>query len=414
MTQTAHSQGPKRNKSLHQAVHKNSVLSRKGILERAFTFAFRGLVYPQIWEDPLVDIEALQITPDCNIVTIASGGCNVLSYLVNDPAHITAVDLNRAHVALTRLKLCAAKELPGYHMFYNFFGVADDKENVKIYDEYLKPKLDDASRAYWEKRGINGKRRISMFARNVYRHGLLGKCIGTGHLVARLYGRDPKDMLRAKSLEEQRDIFEKVLAPLFAKRTIRWIMNSPMSLYGLGIPPAQYEALATAGNGDMAAVVRERLEKLACDFSINDNYFAWQAFGRSYGAPGAGSLPPYLQEQHYDEVRARADRVDVKQISFTEFLRSKDDRSLDRYILLDAQDWMTDQDLTAIWTEITRTAKPGARAIFRTAADERLLPGRIPDEILDRWSYDEDLCRELSAKDRSSIYGAFHLYVLKD
>ena len=37
---------------------------------------------------------------------------------------------------------------------------------------------------------------------------------------------------------------------------------------------------------------------------------------------------------------------------------------------------MNDADLTALWTEITRTARPGARVIFRTAADERLLPGR--------------------------------------
>lgn len=30
------------------AVHRASPLSREGVLERLFTFAFRGLVYPQI------------------------------------------------------------------------------------------------------------------------------------------------------------------------------------------------------------------------------------------------------------------------------------------------------------------------------------------------------------------------------
>ena len=42
-------------------------------------FAFRGLVYAQIWEDPEVDMDALAITGDCHVVTIASGECNVLS-----------------------------------------------------------------------------------------------------------------------------------------------------------------------------------------------------------------------------------------------------------------------------------------------------------------------------------------------
>jgi len=30
-------------------------------LERAFAFAFQGLVYAQIWEDPVADMAALEI-----------------------------------------------------------------------------------------------------------------------------------------------------------------------------------------------------------------------------------------------------------------------------------------------------------------------------------------------------------------
>ena len=82
-------------------------------------------------------------------------------------------------------------------------------------------------------------------------------------------------------------------------------------------------------------------------------------------------------------------------------------------MLLDAQDWMNDADLTALWTQITRTARPGARVIFRTAADERLLPGRVAADCSTRWVYDAELSRELGGRDRSSIYGGFHLYDLR-
>ncbi|MDP3524368.1 MAG: DUF3419 domain-containing protein, partial [Hoeflea sp.] len=34
------------------AVVRNTALSSTGLLERVFSAAFRGLVYPQIWEDP--------------------------------------------------------------------------------------------------------------------------------------------------------------------------------------------------------------------------------------------------------------------------------------------------------------------------------------------------------------------------
>jgi len=100
-----------KNRAVKAAVHRHDQLSKQGLLERAFTFAFRGLVYAQIWEDPAVDMEALAITPDSHVVTIASGGCNVLSYLTADPRAITAVDLNTAHIALNKLKLVAARHL---------------------------------------------------------------------------------------------------------------------------------------------------------------------------------------------------------------------------------------------------------------------------------------------------------------
>ena len=93
---------------MSEAVRRSRMFSAQGVLEILFTFAFKGLVYPQIWEDPEVDMEALALTPDCHVVAIASGGCNVLSYLVADPGRITAVDLSRVCTwRSNRLKLAA-------------------------------------------------------------------------------------------------------------------------------------------------------------------------------------------------------------------------------------------------------------------------------------------------------------------
>ena len=398
---------------LKQAVRRNRVLSREGLLEHVFERLFRGLVYTQIWEDPEIDLEALALTPDSHVVAIASGGCNILSYLTAGPARITAVDLSRAHVALNRLKLVAASRLPSWEMFYRFFGSADDEANVAAYDRLLAPHLDPESRAYWQSRRLQhfGRRRISIFARNAYRHGLLGRFIGLAHAAARLHGVDLRDLLSARTMAEQRHFFETALSPLFDRRAVRWATGNRLSLYGLGIPPAQYEALA--GGRDMGAVLRERVERLACGFSLNDNYFAWQAFGRGYGGGEQGPLPPYLRRDQFEFVRARADRVEVMNRSVTEYLASCPEASRDRYVLLDAQDWMTDDQLNALWTEITRTARPGARVIFRTAAEPSLLPGRLDPALLGRWRYEAAASQDFTARDRSAIYGGFHLYVLE-
>lgn len=370
------------------------------------------MVYPQIWEDPVVDMEALNIRRTDNIVAIASGGCNVASYLAAQPNKIIALDLNAAHIALNRLKLEAARRLPGHREFHRFFAHAADPAIPDLYHAHIAPHLDRESRAYWEARPLLRRRRITQFARGFYRHGLLGRFVGFGHFVLRLYGVDPAQLLKARTQEEQREIYRQSIEPLFAKRLPRWIAGQRASLYGLGIPPAQYKALAADHPDGMIGALRVRVEKLACDFPIAENYFARQAFSRGYGEGEGHVLPPYLQEQNFEAVRTGAERVEVRQQSMTDFLAASPAASFDCYVLLDAQDWMNDADLNALWAQITRTARPGARVIFRTAADERLLPGRVAADILAQWDYDETLSKSLHHRDRSAIYGGFHLYEL--
>lgn len=398
-------------RKIENAVIQHEGASREGLLERAFAMAFRGLVYAQIWEDPVVDMEALAITPQCRVVTIASGGCNVLSYLTADPQQITALDLNTAHIALNHLKIVAASRLPDYASFRRFFADADCHENIDAYDQHIAPHLDETSRRYWEGRDLIGRRRIGIFSRGAYRKGLLGGFIGTAHLCARLYGIDPSAILKTQSIEEQRTLFDAKFAPLFDRKFIRWLTDQPASLFGLGIPPAQYNVLA--GGQGMADVLRARLERLACDHDLKQNYFAWQAFGRGYGKGLDAPLPPYLEQQNYTNLVERVERVKVEHANMTDWLSVQPARSLDRYVLLDAQDWMSDQQLTALWTQITRTSRVGARVLFRTAAEPSLLPGRVTPELLDRWDYQAQASLDYTRRDRSSIYGGVHLYTLK-
>ena len=400
------------NRKIAAAVVREDAEQKQRLLDRAFALAFKGLVYAQIWEDPVVDMEALAIEPGNRIATIASGGCNALSYLTADPAEIVAVDLNTAHVALNNLKRVAAQRLPDYESFRRFFAEADSVANIADYRTFIRPHLDETSRRYWEGRDLVGRRRINGFASGLYKRGLLGNFIGLAHLIARMHRIDLKQFLDAKTIEEQRAIFDEKFAPFFDRKLIRLITDQRSSLFGLGIPPAQYDALADGK--PMADVLRGRLEKLACDFPLKENYFAWQAFGRGYGKGKAAPLPPYLQAGHYAAVRARAERVTMLHANMTDMLAANDAASFDRYIFLDAQDWMSDAQLAALWTEVTRTARPGARVLFRTAAEPTLLPGRLPDDLLRRWDYREDASLDYTRGARSAIYGGVHLYVLKD
>ena len=413
MTDISAGVGFRRNKRLGQALYQNPVLSRDGLSERLFALLFSGLVYPQIWEDPDVDMAAMRLAEGHRIVTIASGGCNILAYLTRSPASIDAVDLNPAHIALNRLKLAALAHLPSQDDFFRFFSGSGDRENAVRYDRFIAPHLDAHARHYWETRRWTGRRRIEVFNGNFYRTGLLGFCIALGHAVARLHGVNPAEIMEAKTLRDQRHFFEDRLRPLFDRPLVRFATRNKASLFGLGIPPAQYDALG-AGDDSMAKVLCRRVEKLACEFPLRKNYFAWQAFARHYPAPGEGTLPAYLEAENHALLRDNAGRVAIHHKNFTELLSEKPAGSVDRFVLLDAQDWMNDRQLNALWAEITRSAAPGARVIFRTADEPSLLPGRVSDALLSAWRYEDREAAELNARDRSAIYGGFHLYVKRD
>jgi len=400
--------------AIKKAVYRAAPGKKQALLDRLFALWFARFVYNQIWEDPVVDLEALQLQPDSQVVTIASGGCNILNYLVADPAHITALDLNPAHIALTRLKLASLKHLPDHESFFQFFGVAKNQENVDLYRQYLAAHLDEATRGFWEHRSILGGERIEFFAKGLYRKALLGKFIGFLHAFGRIAGSHPERILSARSLEEQREIYDREIEPLFELKLVRLLARQPIVLYSLGIPANQFDAMKQDSSGDLAELIRFRIRRLACDFDLSENYFAWQAFGRHYDVKDRRATPPYLKAENYATIRDRLDRVEVKLQSMTDYLGAQDAASKDRYILLDSVDWMDATMLADLWAQIRRTAKPGARVIFRTAGAESPFTEKLDPAVFARlfegWHYHEADSKRWLAQDRSAIYGGFHLY----
>ncbi len=384
------------------AVCQNPATNQTGILERLFARLFQGLVYAQIWEDPVADMAALDLPPGADIICIASGGCNAMSYLMTDPASVTAVDLSPAHIALLNLKRVAAMKLE-QRAFFDLFGHADRPGNPALLRDRLAPHLDAESRAFWQKHAPR-------FARGFYRQGVLGQFIGAVHLLARLARVDFRPVLHAQSLAQQQEFYTRQIDPLFDKRAVRFLAKQRSALFGLGIPPAQHDKLAADAGGDIVRVLRARARRLVCDFPVQENYFLWQAFHRGYQPGSVTNLPPYLQLANFGEIAARAERIRALNRTFTDELQRHGTSAFDAYILLDAQDWMSDAQLNALWSQITRTARPGARVLFRTGGTEDILPGRVTEAVLSRWAYDRTASQAAFAQDRSAIYGGVHLY----
>ncbi|MEZ5452974.1 MAG: DUF3419 family protein [Thiothrix sp.] len=238
--------------ALRDAVHQHAPTSLMGMQQRLFSFWFNSFIYNQIWEDPAVDLQALQLTQESRVLTIASGGCNVLNYLTANPAHITAIDLNPYHLSLTRLKLAAMKHLPDHASFYDFFGHADRDNNVALYNKHIQPHLEEELESFWQGRSILGQKRIHMFRDGLYRHTRFGYFMRLLHWIARFTNYQPDKLLTASSLYEQQAIFNQHIAPFFDNRLVKFLGKLPVSVFSLGIPPQQYKAMKEQGQPDLA------------------------------------------------------------------------------------------------------------------------------------------------------------------
>jgi S-adenosylmethionine-diacylglycerol 3-amino-3-carboxypropyl transferase len=352
---------------------------------------------------------ALELRPADRMVAIASGGCNVMSYLTADPARILAVDLNPAHLALLELKLKAARYLNDGAAFRRLFAGPWDGDNLAAYAK-VAPALSPAARGWWEGRDGLGRRRTRMLERNLHAHGLLGRTIQLGHLACRLHGRDPRRLVAATSSAEQRRLFEAELAPVLRSPLVRGLLRLPVAYFGLGIPPAQFDAMRADAGGDLAALVRGARERLACDFPIGDNWFAWQAFARRYPEDGP-ALPPYLRPGSYEAVHARADRVECHQAPSPTCWRGRTPPA----------STPTSSSTPGLdGAGAGRGAlgpgephRPARRAGHLPHGRRREPPAReaAPD-LLRPWRYESSRSAELHARDRSAIYGGFHLYRL--
>ncbi|HKP68537.1 MAG TPA: BtaA family protein [Pyrinomonadaceae bacterium] len=389
-------------------------------MQKLFAVWFDAFVYNQIWEDPRVDVEALQLDGSSRVLTISSGGCNALNYLLESPESVTAVDLNRHHIYLLNLKLAAIKHLPSYESFFAFFGAGRGANTGSDYLRYIQPNLDSETRSFWQSNTLLGGflygDRISFFRNDgLYDHSRNGYFLKFFHWLSDRLGCDIEKVFDAGSLTEQTALYNKHIDPFFDSAVIKTVGKLPVTMFGLGIPPQQYDELKRdlEGGRTVIDIYRDRVRRLACDFPIKDNYFAWQAFARKYDVEKRLAVPDYLKRENYARLKSNADRLTTKVGSATDEIKNQPNGSFNRFVFLDAQDWMDADAMTDLWSAIAEKSEPGARIIFRTAGESSPIETNLPGELMARFVYEKELSQNLFKLDRSSIYGGFHLYVFE-
>jgi S-adenosylmethionine-diacylglycerol 3-amino-3-carboxypropyl transferase len=377
----------------------------------------RSLIFNTCWEDPAVDRQALELGLDDSVLVITSAGCNALDYALAGPRAVHAVDANPRQTALLELKLVGIRRL-SYEEFWRVFGEGRHADFRRLYDEHLRADLSAFAQRYWDRRcrWFEGRGWRNRF----YFHGLTGLFARLLHtyLAARPGLRGAvRDLLDARDLAEQREIFDRRVEPVLWNRGLDWALRRPFTMTLLGVPAAQRREIEEQYDGDLPAFIREILQHVFRNVPLRENYF-WTLYMRGHYTPDC--CPEYLRPENFDALRAGlADRVRHHTGTVTDFLRTTDDR-ISRFVLLDHMDWLgrTDRDALADeWSAIMDRATPDARVIFRSGAarptflDDLMVErdGSGTTRLVEHLVFDRGRADELDRQDRVCTYASFHI-----
>lgn len=387
------------NQNVFHAVHRNN------------------LVYAACWEDPRVDRAALKIGPNDRVVVITSAGCNALEYLLDEPEHVYAVDVNFRQNAVLELKLAGIRAFD-HATFFQWFGKGYHPEAKRLYHDVLRPQLSDVYRSYWD-------RAIGLFCskrRPFYFKGSSGTFAWTMNLyikhIAKLY-QPLLRMLEAGSIREQWKIYDTELRAKFWKPYVKWGLANPGLLAISGVPRPQV-MLARRSQETISEHMQRCTEYCVTQQLLNENYF-WRVY--LTGEFTADCCPEYLKPAAFERLKAGLiERITTHTESVTSFL-NQGSAKISRFALLDHFDWFYgtgERELAQEWESILSHCTPDVRILWRSMGkdvdfvnDCKIRYNDHDVQVGDVIAHEQELADELFSKERTRTYQSLRIATLK-
>lgn len=350
---------------------------------------FRDILYAQCWEDPELDRIAFKVKQGDTIFSITSGGCNALSFLVDDPGKLICLDMNKYQNYLLSLKVQAFKILT-YNELLEFLGVRPSERRIALYEK-LKPGFSEEEQSYWDSklRDINcgiihcGRyERYMHLLKNVFRI-LIGESV-------------INDLFNASSQEERLKLFNKkwdnyrwrLFCRIFLSRTFA----------SLFFDKAFYKYLDH--DFSFEKYYRSAVKRAVTELPFKKNYFlAYILLGNYF----ENNLPPYLKSENYDLIRNRVNRIETVTSGCIDYFRSLPAGSISKFNFTNIFEWMSIDEFSDLLRETIRVATHGAIITYRNHLVTRHRPENMADQIFP----DEKLSAELHDMDLSFIYKAY-------
>ncbi|WP_336096344.1 DUF3419 family protein [Roseovarius sp. CH_XMU1461] len=348
---------------------------------------FDHIRYAQLWEDADVLTEALGDCAGGTLVSICSAGDNALAMLTLDPAKVVVVDLSPAQIACLRLRIGAYRALT-HPEFLELTGSRPSRRRAVLLARALQG-ADAETHAFWtglipevSRHGIGGIGKFERYFR-IFRTWLLPL----------VHSRRRIDEVFTPRTPEAREAFFETRFNTFRWRLLLNMFFSRFVMGRMGRDKAFFDHV----EGSPAQHVARRIRHagVATDPSQNP-YLHWILKG-THGA----ALPMAWRAEHFDTIRARLDRLDIRPGSLEAFVSTGE--KANGFNLSDIFEYMSPETFEAVYGSVLSAAAPKARLVYWNMMAPRRVPKAYSGavETLDRI---ED---QLKARDMAFFYSDF-------
>jgi S-adenosylmethionine-diacylglycerol 3-amino-3-carboxypropyl transferase len=354
------------------------------------------LVFSQNWEDPICDHTALKIKSNDVVMAITSGACNVLGFLEFDPKEIHSIDINAAQSFLLELKICAMKSLT-FEEFLCFSGLTKCQNRMVLFEKF-QSLLSLEALYFWNKNQKVLKKGFLM-------NGRYDKFVKfAGKFLKIVQGKTRIDRLfEEKSLESQKEYYDKIWNTKRYRAIYKLLFNKYiLARKGLSADYFHFDD----GSSSFAESFYKRAKNAFRDMPIKNNYFLSLYVRGKYAS--LKEVPEYMKEAPFNTIRPRLDRIHIHTIEAQNWIDTMEDNSIDCFALSNICELMSESETERLFKSVYRTAKPGARLIFRNL----MIPREVPESLRDSIVKDQSMTTHLQKTDRSFVYGKVAAYTI--
>lgn len=348
---------------------------------------FGHIRYAQLWEDADVLTAALGERSGGTLVSICSAGDNALAMLTLDPERVVAVDLSQAQIACLKLRIGAYRNLD-HSAFLELMGARPSSRRKELLAAALDG-LDAQTQAFWHAlsdqvslHGAGGTGKFERYFR-----------LFSERLLPLVHSRHTIDDIFVARPRAEREVF---LAKRFNTWRWRLLLNVFFSRFVMG-RMGRDKAFFDHVKGSPAQHVARRIRHAAVDCDPAENPYLHWIMKATHGE----ALPMPWRAAHFDTIRARLDRIEIRPGSLEAFVSTGE--KADGFNLSDIFEYMSPEVFAEVYASILNAAAPNARLVYWNM----MAPRRVPDALADRVRTLSELEEGLKARDKAFFYSDF-------